>query len=265
MLNLSAKIVCRSINKAGFDVIKHYPSSIDPSFPKDFGDLTIETIRKVKPYTMTSNERLAALCDAVSYVVKNQIVGDVVECGVWKGGSMMAVADTLLHLGEVSRDLYLFDTFEGMTAPSDKDLAITGEMAQVQWDSTKNQDDTSTWCYASVDEVKKAVFSVGYPQDKTHFVQGKVEDTLPHHALDKISILRLDTDWYESTRHELIHLFPRISVGGILIIDDYGWWEGARRAVDEYIAENKIQIFLNRIDCTGRIGVVNGRSLLQNC
>jgi O-methyltransferase len=84
---------------------------------------------------------------------------------------------------------------------------------------------------------------------------GKVEDTFPKDTPDKIAILRLDTDWYESTRHELIHLYPKLSIGGVLIIDDYGHWEGARKAVDEYINDNTLRILLNRIDYTGRIAV----------
>ena len=90
-----------------------------------------------------------------------------------------------------------------------------------------------------------------------HFVQGMVEETIPAGAPEKIALLRLDTDWYESTHHEMVHLFPRISDGGVLIIDDYGHWAGARRAVDEYFHEHNIAILLNRLDYTGRIGIVH--------
>jgi O-methyltransferase len=82
-----------------------------------------------------------------------------------------------------------------------------------------------------------------------------VEDTIPNNIPEKIAILRLDTDWYESTRHELVHLFPRLSPYGVLIIDDYGCWQGAKKAVDEYISENNLRIFLSRIDSTGRIAI----------
>lgn len=87
------------------------------------------------------------------------------------------------------------------------------------------------------------------------FVKGKVEDTVPEKAPDRISLLRLDTDWYESTYHGLLHLYPRLSVGGVLIIDDYGHWAGAKKAVDQYLNENHLKLLLNRIDDTGRIGV----------
>jgi O-methyltransferase len=250
-----AKLVKQKINRIGFDIVKHYPSSVDPNFPKDFDSDKIQTISKVLPYTMTSKARLSALCDAVHYVVKNQIPGDIVECGVWKGGSMMAVAHTLLSLEDRTRDLYLFDTFDGMTEPGKNDIAVTGETA-AELLGKGDKEKSEVWCYAAIDQVRSAIHDTGYPTDRTFLIKGRVEDTVPSQAPQEISILRLDTDWYESTRHEMIHLFPRIAIGGVLIIDDYGWWEGARQAIDEYIEEKKIQIFLNRIDYTGRLGIV---------
>lgn len=244
-------------NRVGLDIVRHYPSPFDRSFPQDFDQQVIATLEKVKPFTMTSTARLFALCEAVKYVVSNQIPGDIVECGVWKGGSMMAVADTLLSCNDKTRNLYLFDTFDGMTDPSEKDISITnGISAKTLLENTTKNEKRSIWCYAPLEAVKESVYSMGYPVEKTHFIKGRVEDTIPDHAPSTISILRLDTDWYESTRHEMVHLFPRISKGGVIIIDDYGWWEGSRQAVDEYIKDNKIKIFFHRIDLPGRIGIV---------
>lgn len=251
-INLAKQV----INRLGLDVVIHHPSSVDPTFPKDFDPRTIDTIRKIKPYTMTSKNRLSALCDAVRYVVAHQIPGDIVECGVWKGGSMMAVADTLIGLQDYTKHLYLFDTFDGMTEPGEQDVSTLGEPAKALLKQSKKEADGSVWCYAPLEAVKQAVYQVGYPEEKTHFVQGRVEDTIPKYAPERIALLRLDTDWYQSTLHEMIHLFPRISVGGVIIIDDYGWWQGAKQAVDEYIQQKNIQIFLNRIDSTGRLGIV---------
>ena len=93
--------------------------------------------------------------------------------------------------------------------------------------------------------------SLGSGPERIHFVEGKVEDTIPAHAPERIALLRLDTDWYESTRHELEHLYPRLSRGGVLIIDDYGHWQGARQAVDEYFGDAHAAL-LNRIDYTAR-------------
>jgi hypothetical protein len=95
----------------------------------------------------------------------------------------------------------------------------------------------------------------GYPLKQVRFVRGRVEDTLPQEALEQISVLRLDTDWYESTRHELAHLFPRLVRGGVLLCDDYGFWGGARKAVDQCIAAHRIPLLLHRIDHTGRAAI----------
>jgi O-methyltransferase len=243
-------------NKFGIDIVRHYPENLGLQFPKDFDSETIEIILKVKPFTQTSPERLFALCQAVRYITKHQIPGAIVECGVWRGGSMMAVAEILNSLQTQSRELYLFDTFEGMTEPNQKDVAITGETASELLNASKKDSQDSIWCYAPLEDVKQAVYSIGYEADRIHFVKGKVEETIPQLAPSKIALLRLDTDWYESTRHELIHLFPCISSGGVIIIDDYGHWQGARQAIDEYFEEHNVQILLNRIDYTGRIGIV---------
>ena len=168
----------------------------------------------------------------------------------------MAIAYTLMQLSVSDRNLYLFDTFEGMTEPTDKDISKVGEYASDLLKRSKKEDPKSIWCYSNIEEVRASVLNTGYSPDKIHFVKGKVEDTIPKKAPQMISLLRLDTDWYESTRHELIHLFPRIAPFGVIIIDDYGHWQGVREAVDEYIRKNNIKILLNRVDYTGRIGVV---------
>jgi hypothetical protein len=166
---------------------------------------------------------------------------------------MMAVALTLLRLGVTDRDLYLFDTFEGMTEPGDEDVKHSGERAADLLAGASHE--SHEWAVASIDEVREAVSSVGYPEARTHFVQGPVEETLPANAPAEIALLRLDTDWYSSTKHELLHLYPRLTRGGVLIVDDYGYWQGARQAVDEYIATNDVRLLLNRIDYTARVAV----------
>lgn len=214
-----------------------------------------ETLRFVRPYTMTSAERVHALCAATRYITRAEIPGAIVECGVWRGGSMMAVARTLLRLGSLDRELYLFDTFEGMTAPGVEDVAWTGESAADLLEGSVRSEEHSVWCYAPLDRVRQAMVSTGYPPTRMHFVPGRVEETLANFAPDRISLLRLDTDWFESTRHELEQLFPRLSRGGVLIVDDYGHWQGARRAVDEYLSKNKVNLLLTRVDYTGRLAI----------
>ena len=222
-------------------------------FPMDFEDADIELCLRVAPYTMTTPARIYSLVRAVEYVSARAVPGAFVECGVWRGGSMMAVALTLLRLGVTDRDLYLYDTFTGMTAPTDEDVRRSGERAaDLLAEESRSSD---IWAIAAIDDVREAVLSVGYPEERIHFVQGPVEDTLPANAPEAIALLRLDTDWYSSTKHELVHLFPRLTSGGVLILDDYGYWQGARRAVDEYLAENGLRLLLNRIDNTARIAL----------
>lgn len=223
--------------------------------PSDFEENHIQTLQLVKDNTMTSPERIFSLIEAVKYIEKNNIGGDIVECGVWKGGSMMAVAHTLMNLNSANRSLYLYDTYEGMNEPTDHDKVYSGESAISMLEKNQDKEKNLVWAYSPLSLVKENIASTKYPADKVHFVQGKVEDTIPYTMPSTISILRLDTDWYESTKHELIHLFPKLVPGGVLILDDYGYWQGARKAVDEYIAENNIKILLNRIDETGRIGI----------
>jgi hypothetical protein len=166
---------------------------------------------------------------------------------------MMAVAQTLLELEE-SRDLHLFDTFDGMPPPGAADCDFTGASA-ADLMAAEDKQTGAVWARSPLADVRHNLLGTGYPESRVHFVAGRVEDTLPARAPERIAILRLDTDWYESTRHELVHLFPRLSAGGVLIIDDYGHWQGARRAVDEYLEETGVRLLLNRIDTTGRIGV----------
>lgn len=243
MTNIIKSTIRKIINRYGYELIPI------KAFPGDFTKKEITIIRAVSENTMTGPERLVALIRAVSYVVRHQIPGDFVECGVWRGGSMMAVAHTLLDLNFTERELYLFDTFAGMSKPTEVD----GRFANEKFDQTRLSDKSSEWANAGLDEVKQALFSTGYDRSKIHFIPGLVEETLPSKAPESIALLRLDTDWYESTKHELEHLYPRLSVGGVLIIDDYGRWPGARQATNEYLAENHLRLFLNRIDVSGRL------------
>jgi hypothetical protein len=240
--------------RLGYDVVRLEPGESRTGFAPDFDDAAIELFRAVEPYTMTSRERVLALRQSVEYIIRHDIPGAMVECGVWKGGSMMAVAKTLMHLGTCDRMLHLFDTFEGMPEPGRDDRDYRGEAAVDLLTPTHRRRERVK-AASSLDEVKSAMASTGYEATKTVFVKGKVEDTIPSNAPETIALLRLDTDWYESTYHELVHLYPRLSVGGVLILDDYGHWRGARKAVDQFIAERRLKLLLCRIDYTGRIAV----------
>ncbi|WP_203687355.1 TylF/MycF/NovP-related O-methyltransferase [Streptomyces sp. SID14515] len=223
-----------------------------PAFPQDYDDEAKDIIRAVKPYSMTSPERLNAFILATRYIARHDIPGDIVECGVWRGGSMQACARTLLSVGETERDLYLFDTYEGMTPPTAEDLRRDGRPAQELLDAQGK--DRPIWAVASLEDVKAGFEHVPYPKERVHYVQGRVEDTVPAQAPEQISILRLDTDWYASTKHELEHLYSRLVSGGVLLIDDYGYWQGSRQAVDEFLDKTGERLLLLRMD-EGRIAV----------
>jgi O-methyltransferase len=203
---------------------------------------------------MTSLERMYALYKAVDYVITNDIAGDFVECGVWRGGSAMLMASALKEAGHTDRHLWLYDTFAGMTEPTERDVSPAGDHARSRFDRQQRHG-YNAWCYAPLDEVSANLLNTGYPPELLHFVRGRVEDTLPALGPEKIALLRLDTDWYESTRHELEHLYPRLARRGVLILDDYGHWHGARDATDEYMRSLAERPFLCRVDCTGRIAV----------
>jgi len=256
MSSVAAKRIIKGVlRRAGFDVVRYRPEADLQRHPglEDLTPSEVRIVESVKPYTLTSEERIAALLNAVRYITEHKIPGNIAECGVWRGGSMMVVARALMLYGDCDRHLYLYDTFEGMSAPTQRDKSLDGESAE----SLLNRDPEGTgiWCHALLEDVRANLLSTGYPEDKIHFIKGKVEETLPATLPDRLALLRLDTDWYESTKHELIHLFPLLNPRGVLIIDDYGHWQGARQATDEYFSERKLNLYLHRVDYTCRIAV----------
>lgn len=239
----------RALAATGWEV-QHRPSR-EAAALADLSDTDRAIVQRVAPYTLTGHDRRASLLQAVDHVVRHQIPGDIVECGVWRGGSMMAVALGLLARGDTARHLYLYDTYEGMTAPTEADRSHTGEAAEAQLQRTARGE--GVWCEAGLEDVQANLWSTGYPRERIHFVRGPVEQTIPATLPAAVALLRLDTDWYESTRHELQHLYPLLAAQGVLIIDDYGHWQGARRAVDEYFAASATPIYLHRVDYTARL------------
>jgi O-methyltransferase len=231
--------------------IEEQLASLDPS------DRPI--VERALPYTLTGVARLHALVGAVRYCATRGVAGALAECGVWRGGSVLAMALTLLELGQADRDLYLYDTFDGMTAPSEHDVSDYDPPALETWARAERRGERPWSDVLGVDgfdqeAARELLVSAGYPEEHVHIVPGSVEQTLPRHAPEALALLRLDTDWYESTRHELEHLYPRLVDGGVLIVDDYGHWKGARRAVDEYFAANP-PLLLCPIDYTARIAI----------
>ncbi|MDP2829675.1 MAG: TylF/MycF/NovP-related O-methyltransferase [Sulfuricellaceae bacterium] len=213
---------------------------------------------KCRPYTMTSLERGLALYRAIRYLVENNIPGDIVECGVWRGGSSMIAMATLCSLGVMDRRVLMFDTYEGMTNPSAADVDNSGNTAQDLFVAHQGRAD-GILCYATLNEVRNNVNSIGYPTSLVEFVVGDIRETIKQFVQRPIALLRLDTDFYDSTKVELEMFYPSLVGGGVLIIDDYGHWQGARKAVDEYWASlrklDRRAPLLSIIDYTGRLAI----------
>ena len=228
----------------------------DPKLPDEhLGTFFRQLWRKTHRYTMTTTERMYALYNATEYISRARVYGDVVECGVWRGGSAMVCAYTLKSLHDTHRKLYLYDTYSGMARPGKLDRTVLGNTPAYDIWQRSQRGGSNAWCYAPLAEVQKNLRRTGYPLRNLIFIAGKVEDTIPKLQPKHIALLRLDTDWYASTYHELVHLYPRLVRGGVLIIDDYGHWKGSRLAVDTYFRQHKVKMLLTRIDYSGRLGV----------
>jgi len=246
--------VNNAVRRFGYEIINNIDKE---GIPNDIIDVKFRQIYNLcKKYSICAVTPMFALYKLIEYIVQNNIEGDLVECGVYKGGSVMLMAHTLKYFNQTSKKIYLYDTFEGMSLPTKRDISIDGKHAM----ELLNKGDKITnkvWCFSPLEEVRKNMESTAYPVDNIIYVQGKIEDTIPGIVPNKIALLRLDTDWYESTKHELQHLYPILSHNGVLIIDDYGYWHGAREAVDEYIKNNSVNLLLNRIDASVRFCIKN--------
>lgn len=248
--------ISRAAHRVGLQVSR---ASSRPPLPVEATPRESALIDSLAPFTMTSGERLWSLLNAVRYVVREGIRGDFVECGVWRGGSVMAMALQLRDLGALDRRIWLYDTFAGMTDPTTVDVEeSTGVSASDMLAHTPIRDGNNVWCVAGRDDVEANLRVTEYPFENFTIVEGDVVNTLPAHAPSTVALLRLDTDWYESTRTALEVLYPRLAVGGVCILDDYGHWKGARKAVDEYFNTREWHPFMHPIDYSGRIFIKSG-------
>ncbi len=246
------QIIDRAARRMGLQVSR--VSSTQTRLPVEATPDDAAAIAQLRPYTMTSAERLWSLLNAVRYVIAEDIPGDFVECGVWRGGSVMAMASELTRLGVTDRRIWLYDTFAGMTEPTAEDVeAGTGVTAADMLAETAIGDGNNVWCVAGRPDVEANVRLTGYPFERFTFVEGDAAVTLRENTPATVALLRLDTDWYASTRAGLEELYPRLSSGGVCILDDYGHWQGARQAVDEYFGDHGARPYMHPIDYSGRV------------
>lgn len=231
-------------------------SEMKSLFPEGSGP-DLEIIREAQNFSMTSPERLWALLQAVKYLEINEIRGDFLECGVWKGGSSLLMARSLERIGSHQRNIFLFDTFNGMVEPTDLDREYTGQPAkEILASEISDKKNSANWAFSTLREVKKTMRRSKYPKQKIVYVVGDVCQTLEPNLPDQVALARLDTDWYESTKCELQLIMPRMVKGGVVIVDDYGHWSGSKLAVDEWLESVRPKPLMNRIDYTGRMWVM---------
>lgn len=252
-MSWAKKVLKKSLAQVGVKLNQPVRESI---FPVECSQAEIALIKRVRDnrLTMGSFERLFATTLACKHIAANKIDGDFVECGVWRGGHSILAASLFKLLGHPGR-IYMFDTFQGMVEPTSEDVELLSHVsASEKFDELTNRKDG--WCLASLEDVRANCQSLGVA-DRVTFIEGDVGVTLDDVSRlpDRIAILRLDTDWYESTKKELEVLYPRLVPGGILIVDDYGHWAGSKQAVDEYFEKHGNRPFLQYNDYTGRCGI----------
>jgi len=259
-------MIKKLVNAVGFDIISYRPPlesnlNIEERLGYELEDEATECIHMVKGNTMLSKRRLVTLYQQVAYCERFGIPGAFVECGVWKGGAMGMMAQANLRKAQKRRHLHLFDAFQEICEP---DAAVDGERAlqevlQFTGRSGHNKGELKplTGIYDSMggpgtlEESRQLLErAIGYPGEFIHYHVGWFQETLPakHAEIGPIAILRLDGDWYASTKVCLEFLFDKVVTGGMVIIDDYGTYEGCRRAVDEFMEKLQIQAYLGSID-----------------
>lgn len=274
MTGLMMRFAKGLLHRVGVDVVR-YRSPVEANLGMherlgfELEDEATAAIERVRTHTMLSKRRLVTLYQQVAYCERNLVPGAFVECGVWKGGGMGMMALANLQTGRARRDLHLFDAFQEICEP---DAAIDGEQAlresrPFMKDAAEGSGERRPMVGiydalggpGTLAENRQLLEqAIGYPAERVHYYVGWFQDTIPaeHAAIGPIAILRLDGDWYASTKICLDYLYDQVVPGGIVIIDDYGVYEGCRRAVDEFFASRNMKPYLHNIDHTGRYIVV---------
>lgn len=192
-------------------------------------------------HTMIGRKRLENIQVCLESVLNDNIPGDVIETGVWRGGSTIFMRGILKAYGVTDRLVWVADSFEGLPPPdadnypADKGMEFSNipELA------------------VSVDKVRDNFSRYGLLDDQVRFLKGFFRDTLPTAQIERLALLRLDGDLYESTMQGLTYLYPKVSVGGFVIVDDYGALDACKRAVHDYLDSETLRPQIQRVDWTG--------------
>ncbi len=189
--------------------------------------------------------RMNNLEHCVRSVIKDAVPGDLIETGVWRGGAVIFMRGLLKALGEEDRAVWAADSFEGLPEPDAKTFPLEAKAFHGAV-MTKAMDRLQ----ATLEEVQANFSAYGLLDDQVKFLKGWFKDTLPSAPIERLAVMRLDGDFYESTRDALTNLYDKLSPGGYCIIDDYGedGWTYCKRAVDEFRAERGITAPLIRVD-----------------
>jgi O-methyltransferase len=205
----------------------------------EIDDLIKQVIAEVRPWTVVPDEGLATTIRLTLGAIDVGIPGDLVECGVWKGGCSFAMLLAQRYaFGQIRRPVWMYDSFMGMgaTAPQDGEHARWWKQRSL---TVPDDPDKQNYCAASLDEAVTAIANLGL-MNWVKICPGWLQATLQDHKPEKIAVLRVDCDWYEPVKCVLEELAPLVSTGGPVILDDYGIWEGCTLATHEYLAKHQL-------------------------
>lgn len=248
MKNFLKDIIKKILKTNGYSLVNDNQKIVELTNKDD------ELIKLIQDYSMTPKIRIFNLLQSLRYIKQKKIIGDYVECGVWKGGSILLFKKFIENEDKESKKkIYAFDTFEGMTRPSNEDYDLDSNIKAAELLNNDKSKISNLWGVCSLEEVKSNLKRNLKNINNIFFIKGNVEKTLMNkeNLPEKISILRLDTDWYTSTKKELEVLYEKVSSGGVIIIDDYGHWGGSKKAVDEFFL-NKY-VWMHYVDYACRL------------
>jgi len=250
MLNLLKNYIQKILNSFEYTIINNNQKIVELS------DKQKNLINITNLISMTPQIRRYNLIQALEYVAHYKLEGDLVECGVWKGGNIV-IYKKFIEENSIKKNIYAFDTFEGMADPDQDDYVIGNDMSAKSLLDKDKKKITNDWGLCSLENVKHNISQRTENLDNIFFIKGKVEETLLNekNLPEKISILRLDTDFYKSTKIELEILYEKVSKGGVIIIDDYGHWAGSKKAVDEFFKEKFV--WMHYVDYACRLIIKN--------
>ena len=247
MLNIFKNLINKIADQMGYSIINNNQKIAELSKKdNDYIDL-------VSKFSMTPKIRIYNLLQALRHLKIKKIDGDYVECGVWRGGNVLLFKKFLENEDFSQRNIYAFDTFEGMTNPDENDFEINTNISATKLLKNDKKKETNVWGVCSLENVKKNISKYVNNLENIYFVKGPVEITLNEakNIPEKISLLRLDTDWYQSTKKELEVLYEKVSSGGVIIIDDYGHWGGSKKAVDNFFSDK--YVWMHYVDYACRL------------